>query len=83
MVCGETWGQRALWIIVPVRVRSNVDIDLSGVILIEVSCGDLAKGPIKYILDEEDLVDEGFFLQVDGHGEGVSRCYLVSQDFEA
>ena len=54
VVCSESWGQRAFWIVLPVGVISNVDIDLSGVILVEVSCGDLAKEPTKYILDEED-----------------------------
>ena len=54
VVCGESRGQRALCIIAPDRVISNVDIYLSGVILVEVSCGYLAKGPTKCILDEED-----------------------------
>ena len=40
VVCSESWGQRALWIVFPVGVISNVDIYLSGVILVEVSCGD-------------------------------------------
>ena len=40
VVCSESRGQRALWIVLPVGVISNVDIYLSGVILVEVSCGD-------------------------------------------
>ena len=54
VVCSESRGQRALWIVLPVGVISNVDIYLGGVILVEVSCGDLAKVSTKYILDEED-----------------------------
>ena len=54
VVCSESRGQRALWIIAPVWVWSNVDIYLGGVILVKVSCRDHAKVIIKYILTEED-----------------------------
>ena len=40
VICREERSQCALGIIAPVGVISNVDIYLSGVILVEVSCGD-------------------------------------------
>ena len=43
VICSESRGQRALWIVLPVGVISNVDIYLSGVILVEVNCGDCTK----------------------------------------
>ena len=79
-VCGEARSQCALWIVSPVGVIPNVDFYMSDAILGEINCGDCAILPAKYILDKEDLVDEEFLVQVNGHDEGVSKCYLCGRN---